>query len=333
MRFGQEGLVMSKEVETIGVLTSGGDAPGMNAAIRAVVRQAIAKGKKVKGIKRGYAGLLAEDIVDMEAKHVSDIIQKGGTILQTARCPEFRTEEGQKRGAEVCRKHGIDGIVVIGGDGSFRGAQKLAAQGINTIGLPGTIDLDISCTDYTIGFDTAVNTAMQAIDKIRDTASSHERCSIIEVMGRDAGYIALWCGLANGAEQVLIPEKYDYDEQKIVDNIIANRKRGKKHYIIINAEGIGHSTSMARRIEAATGMETRATILGHMQRGGSPTCKDRVYASTMGAIAVDLLCEGKSNRLVAYKDGKFVDFDIDEALAMTKDISDYQFNIGRNLSI
>ncbi len=324
---------MSKEVETIGVLTSGGDAPGMNAAIRAVVRQAIAKGKKVKGIKRGYAGLLAEDIVDMEAKHVSDIIQKGGTILQTARCPEFRTEEGQKRGAEVCRKHGIDGIVVIGGDGSFRGAQKLAAQGINTIGLPGTIDLDISCTDYTIGFDTAVNTAMQAIDKIRDTASSHERCSIIEVMGRDAGYIALWCGLANGAEQVLIPEKYDYDEQKIVDNIIANRKRGKKHYIIINAEGIGHSTSMARRIEAATGMETRATILGHMQRGGSPTCKDRVYASTMGAIAVDLLCEGKSNRLVAYKDGKFVDFDIDEALAMTKDISDYQFNIGRNLSI
>ena len=324
---------MAKEVQTIGVLTSGGDAPGMNAAIRAVVRQAISKGKKVKGIKRGYAGLITEDIVDMEAKDVSDIIQKGGTILQTARCPEFRTEEGQKRGAEVCRKYGIDGIVVIGGDGSFRGAQKLAAQGINTIGLPGTIDLDIACTDYTIGFDTAVNTAMQAIDKIRDTASSHERCSIIEVMGRDAGYIALWCGLANGAEQVLIPEKYDYDEQKIVDNIIANRKRGKKHYIIINAEGIGHSTSMARRIEAATGMETRATILGHMQRGGSPTCKDRVYASTMGAIAVDLLCEGKSNRLVAYKGGKFVDFDIDEALAMTKDISDYQFNIGRNLSI
>lgn len=324
---------MAKEVETIGVLTSGGDAPGMNAAIRAVVRQAIAKGKKVKGIKRGYAGLITEDIVDMEAKDVSDIIQRGGTILQTARCPEFRTEEGQKKGAEVCRKYGIDGIVVIGGDGSFRGAQKLAAQGINTIGLPGTIDLDISCTDYTIGFDTAVNTAMQAIDKIRDTASSHERCSIIEVMGRDAGYIALWCGLANGAEQVLIPEKYDYDEQRIVDNIIANRKRGKKHYIIINAEGIGHSTSMARRIEAATGMETRATILGHMQRGGSPTCKDRVYASTMGAIAVDLLCEGKSNRLVAYKDGRFVDFDIDEALAMTKDISDYQFNIGRNLSI
>ena len=324
---------MAKEIQTIGVLTSGGDAPGMNAAIRAVVRQAISKGKKVKGIKRGYAGLLAEDIIDMEAKHVSDIIQRGGTILQTARCPEFRTEEGQKRGAEVCRKHGIDGIIVIGGDGSFRGAQKLAAQGINTIGLPGTIDLDIACTDYTIGFDTAVNTAMEAIDKIRDTAPSHERCSIIEVMGRDAGYIALWCGLANGAEQVLIPEKYDYDEQKIVNNIIENRKRGKKHYIIINAEGIGHSTSLAKRIEAATGMETRATILGHMQRGGSPTCKDRVYASTMGAMAVDLLCAGKSNRVVGYQHGEFVDFDVDEALAMTKNISDYQFNIGKNLSI
>ena len=324
---------MAKEIQTMGVLTSGGDAPGMNAAIRAVVRQAISKGKKVKGIRRGYTGLIAEDIVDMEAKDVSDIIQRGGTILQTARCPEVRTEEGQKLGAEMCRKHGIEGIIVIGGDGSFRGAQKLAAQGINTIGIPGTIDLDISCTDYTIGFDTAVNTAMEAIDKIRDTASSHERCSIIEVMGRDAGYIALWCGLANGAEQVLIPEKYDFDEQKIVNNIIANRKRGKRHYIIINAEGIGHSTSLARRIEAATGMETRATILGHMQRGGSPTCKDRVYASTMGAYAVDLLCEGKSNRIVAYKDGKFVDFDVDEALAMEKHISDYQFNVGKNLSI
>ena len=324
---------MAKEIQTIGVLTSGGDAPGMNAAIRAVVRQAISKGKKVKGIRRGYTGLIAEDIVDMEAKDVSDIIQRGGTILQTARCPEFRTEEGQKLGAEMCRKHGIEGIIVIGGDGSFRGAQKLAAQGINTIGIPGTIDLDISCTDYTIGFDTAVNTAMEAIDKIRDTASSHERCSIIEVMGRDAGYIALWCGLANGAEQVMIPEKYDFDEQKIVNNIIANRKRGKRHYIIINAEGIGHSTSLARRIEAATGMETRATILGHMQRGGSPTCKDRVYASTMGAYAVDLLCEGKSNRIVAYKDGKFVDYDVDEALAMEKHISDYQFNVGKNLSI
>ena len=324
---------MAREIKTIGVLTSGGDAPGMNPAIRAVVRTAINKGLKVKGIQKGYNGLINDEIIDMDKKSVSDIIQRGGTILYTARCLEFMTEEGQKKAAEVCKKHGIDGIVVIGGDGSFRGAQKLAAQGINTIGIPGTIDLDISCTDYTIGFDTAVNTAMEAIDKIRDTASSHERCSIIEVMGRDAGYIALWCGLANGAEQVLIPEKYDFDEQKIVNNIIANRKRGKRHYIIINAEGIGHSTSLARRIEAATGMETRATILGHMQRGGSPTCKDRVYASTMGAYAVDLLCEGKSNRVVAYKDGKFTDFDVDEALAMEKQISDYQFNVGKNLSI
>ena len=320
---------MAKEINTIGVLTSGGDAPGMNAAIRAVVREAIAKGKKVKGIKRGYAGLLQEEIVDMEAKDVSDIIQRGGTILQTARCMEFKTPEGQQKAAEICRKHGIDGIIVIGGDGSFRGAQKLAALGINTIGLPGTIDLDIACTEYTIGFDTAVNTAMEAIDKVRDTSTSHERCSIIEVMGRGAGYIALWCGIANGAEDILLPEKYDYDEQ----NIIENRKRGKQHHIIVNAEGIGHSASMAKRIEAATGVETRATILGHMQRGGSPTCKDRVYASTMGALAVDLLCEGKSNRVVGYRHGDFVDDDIDAALAMQKCIPEYQYQISKNLSM
>ncbi len=324
---------MAKEINTIGVLTSGGDAPGMNAAIRAVVREAIVKGKKIKGIKRGYAGLLQEEIIDMQAKDVSDTIQKGGTILQTARCMEFTTPEGQQKGADICRKHGIDGIIVIGGDGSFRGAQKLAALGINTIGLPGTIDLDIACTEYTIGFDTAVNTAMEAIDKVRDTSTSHERCSIIEVMGRGAGYIALWCGIANGAEDILLPEKYDYDEQKLVNHIIESRKRGKKHFIIVNAEGIGHSASMAKRIEAATGVETRATILGHMQRGGSPTCKDRVYASTMGALAVDLLCEGKTNRVVGYRHGDFVDFDIDEALSMTKEISEYQYQISKNFSI
>ena len=324
---------MANEIRTIGVLTSGGDAPGMNAAIRAVVREAIVKGLKVKGIKRGYAGLLAEEIIDMEAKDVSDIIQRGGTILQTARCMEFVTEEGQRMGAEVCRKHGIDGIVVIGGDGSFRGAQKLAGLGINTIAVPGTIDLDIACTEYTIGFDTAVNTAMEAIDKVRDTSTSHERCSIIEVMGRRAGHIALWCGIANGAEDILLPEKYDYDEQKLVNNIIEKRQRGKKHHIIINAEGVGHSASMAKRIEAATGIETRATILGHMQRGGSPTCKDRVYASTMGAYAVDLLCEGKSNRVVAYRDGEYVDFDIDEALQMKKNVSEYQCQVCQNMSL
>ena len=323
---------MAKEVKTIGVLTSGGDAPGMNAAIRAVVRQAITKGLNVKGIKRGYAGLLQEEIIDMHAQDVSDIIQRGGTILQTARCMDFTTPEGQQKGAEICKKHGIDGVVVIGGDGSFKGAQKLAEHGINTIGLPGTIDLDIASTEYTIGFDTAVNTAMEAIDKVRDTSTSHERCSIIEVMGRGAGYIALWCGIANGAEDILLPEKYNYDEQMIVNHIIENRKRGKKHHIIINAEGIGHSTSMAERIEAATGVETRATILGHMQRGGSPTCKDRVYASTMGAKAVDLLLEGKTNRVVGYRHGEFVDFDIDEALAMQKGIPEYQWEICRNLS-
>ena len=323
---------MAKEVNTIGVLTSGGDAPGMNAAIRAVVRQAIARGRKVKGIKRGYAGLLQEEIIDMDAYSVSEIIQKGGTILQTARCLEFVEEEYQKKAAEICHKHGIDGLVVIGGDGSFRGAQKLAAFGINTIGLPGTIDLDIACTEYTIGFDTAVNTAMEAIDKVRDTSTSHERCSIIEVMGRGAGYIALWCGIANGAEDVLLPERYNYDEQALVNHIIECKKKGKQHHIIVNAEGIGHSASMAKRIEAATGIDTRATILGHMQRGGSPTCKDRVYASTMGALAVDLLCQGKSNRVVGYRHGRFVDYDIDEALAMEKDIDEYQFEICETLS-
>ena len=323
---------MADHVKTVAVLTSGGDAPGMNAAIRAVVRTAIARGLNVKGIERGYMGLLNEEIIDMEAKDVSDIIQRGGTILGTARCPEFKNPEVQQRGADICKKHGIDGLVVIGGDGSYRGAQALARLGINTIGLPGTIDLDIACTDYTIGFDTAVNTAMEAIDKVRDTSTSHERCSIIEVMGRNAGYIALWCGIANGAEDILLPEKYDYDEQAIINNIIEKRKMGKKHHIIINAEGIGHSNSMAKRIEAATGIETRATILGHMQRGGSPTCKDRYYASIMGAYAVDLLIAGKTKRVVGYKHGEFVDFDIEEALAMTKGIPEYPYEISRLLS-
>lgn len=324
---------MADEIKTIAVLTSGGDAPGMNAAIRAVVRTAIARGLKVKGIKRGYMGLLNEEIIDMEARNVSDIIQRGGTILGTARCLEFKKAEYQKKGAEICRKHGIDGIVVIGGDGSYRGAQALSRLGINTVGLPGTIDLDIACTEYTIGFDTAVNTAMQAIDKVKDTSSSHERCSIIEVMGRNAGYIALWCGIANGAEDILLPEKYDYDEQEIINHIIESRKRGKTHHIIINAEGIGHSTSMAKRIEAATGIETRATILGYMQRGGNPSAIDRYYASIMGAYAVDILVQGKTNRVVGYKHGDFVDFDIEEALQMEKGINDYQYEVAKLLTI
>ena len=322
---------MTKEVKTIGVLTSGGDAPGMNASILGVVRTGFHQGMQLKVIMRGFCGLLQEVIVDMDGTSVADTIGRGGTILYTARCPEFTTVEGQKKGAEICKKHGIDGLVVIGGDGSYRGAGKLSALGVNTVGLPGTIDLDIACTDYTIGFDTAINTAMEAIDKVRDTSTSHERCSIIEVMGRHAGYIALWCGIANGAEDILLPERYDGNEQMLINRIIENRKRGKKHHIIINAEGIGHSASMARRIEAATGLETRATILGYMQRGGAPTCKDRVYASIMGSKAVELLAEGKTNRVVAYKHGEFVDFDIQEALNMTKDIPEDQYEISKLL--
>ena len=322
---------MAKEIRQIGVLTSGGDSPGMNAAIRAVAREAMYNKCKVIGIQRGYKGLLNEEFKEMKSIDVAGIIHQGGTILGTARCPEFKEEEVQQKAADICRKHGIDGIVVIGGDGSYRGAQALSRHGINTIGIPGTIDLDITCTDYTIGFDTAVNTAMEAIDKVKDTSSSHERCSIIEVMGRHAGYIALWCGVANGAEDILLPEKYDYDEQKIVDHIIINRRIGKKHHLIINAEGIGHSTSMARRIEAATGIETRATILGYMQRGGSPTCKDRYYASIMGAYAADILVQGKTNRVICYRNGQFVDLDIEEALAMTKNISEYEYQISQRL--
>lgn len=312
--------VMADSVKTIGVLTSGGDAPGMNAAIRAVVRSGLSQGLKVKGIYRGYAGLLNEEIEDMNAHSVSDIIERGGTVLYTARCMEFVTPEGQQKGAEICRKHGIDGLVVIGGDGSYKGAGKLAALGINTIGLPGTIDLDIACTDYTIGFDTAVNTAMEGIDRIRDTSSSHERCSIIEVMGRSAGYIAAVCGMSTGAEDILLPENYDYDEARIIAHVIDGFKNGKKHHIIVNAEGVGDSEGMAKRIQAATGIQTRATILGHLQRGGSPTARDRFIASMMGVKAVDLLLEGKSKRVVAMKNGALVDYDIEEALAMQKTI-------------
>ena len=323
------------KIKTIGVLTSGGDAPGMNAAIRAVVRRGLSNGLNVKGILKGYNGLLNEEIIDMSAKDVSDTIERGGTILYTARCAEFRTEEGQKRGAEICRKHGIDGLVVIGGDGSFRGAQKLSAQGINTVALPGTIDLDIACTEYTIGFDTAVNTAMQAIDKIRDSSTSHERCSIIEVMGRNAGYIALWCGIASGAEDILIPERFDGNrpklENELIESILEKKALGKKHHLIINAEGVGHSYGMAKRIEQATGVETRASILGHMQRGGNPTAKDRVYASYMGALAVDLLCSGATNRVVGYRNGQYIDYDIEDALGMAKDVDQYEFEIAQIL--
>ena len=322
---------MAKEIKTIGVLTSGGDAPGMNAATRAVVRTALARGKKVMGIRKGYQGLINGDIFEMDSRSVSDTIQKGGTMLYTARSLEFKTKEGQLRGADMCKTFGIDGLVVIGGDGSFRGAEKLAHLGVNTIGVPGTIDLDIACTDYTIGFDTAVNTAMEAIDKIRDTSTSHERCSIVEVMGRDAGYIGLWCGIVNGAEYVFLPERENIKEDELINKILLNRERGKRHNLIIMSEGVGGSFELAKRIEAATGIETRATILGHLQRGGSPTAVDRMHASMMGAYAVDLLCAGKSNRVVAFKNNQYVDYDIDEALAMQKDISDRQHEVSHLL--
>lgn len=318
-------------INTIGILTSGGDAPGMNACIRGVARTAIAAGKKVKGIRRGFAGLLEEDIIDMDSRSVSDIIQRGGTVLYTARCREFKQAEFQDKGAEICRKHGIDGMVVIGGDGSFQGAGKLAERGINTIALPGTIDNDIACTDYTIGFDTAVNTAMECIDKIRDTSTSHERCNIIEVMGRGSGYIALWCGIANGSEEILTTETYDGNLEPIIERIKELRARGKKHYIIVNAESIGKTQEMALIIHGATGMDTRATVLGHIQRGGSPTAMDRVYATMFGAKAVDLLLEGKSNRVVGLKGSEFVDYDLAEALAMKKHVDPWMIELGRRL--
>lgn len=321
-----------KKVKTIGVLTSGGDAPGMNAAIRAATRQALGKGMRVIGILKGYEGLINREMRDLHGQDVSDIIERGGTMLYSARCLAMLTEEGVSKAVKSCKECGIDGLVVIGGDGTFRGGLELSKHGVNTIGVPGTIDLDISCTEYTIGFDTAVNTAMQAIDKVRDTSTSHERISIIEVMGRNAGYIALWSGIAIGAEDVLLPERYDYDEERIINHIIENRKLGKKHHIIINAEGIGHSMAMAKRIEAATGIETRATILGHMQRGGSPSCRDRVYGSIMGAKAVDLLEEGKTSRVVVYRNSMFTDLDFAEALTMTKDLSEYEVELAKSLS-
>ena len=322
---------MAKEIKTIGVLTSGGDAPGMNAAIRAVVRTALNKGLKVKGIQKGYNGLLNDEIIDMDKRSVADIIQRGGTVLYTARCMEFMTEEGQKKGAEVCRKHGIDGIVVIGGDGSFRGAQKLAAQGINTIGIPGTIDLDIACTDYTIGFDTALNTVVDAIDKIRDTSTSHERVSIVEVMGRNCGDIALHTGVACGAEYIITPEK-GYDKDELCKVILEGKKAGKMHNLVLLAEGVGGASELAKYIEAQTGIETRATVLGHIQRGGAPSAFDRVLASRMGSKAIELLMEGKTSKVVGIKNNQIFDQDIDEALALNRTFDEKLYEISEEIS-
>ena len=319
-------------MNTIGVLTSGGDAPGMNAAVRAVVRTAIALGMKVKGIRRGYNGLIEGDIIDLDVRSVSDIIHRGGTVLYTARSPRFKTEEGMKEAIDNCKKHGIEGIVVIGGDGSYRGARDLSLCGIPCVGVPGTIDNDISSTEYTIGFDTAMNTAMEMVDKIRDTAQSHDRCSVVEVMGRRAGYLALQTGIAVGATAVLVPE-VEFKIEDVVEKIKATQKTGKKHFIIVVAEGVGGVEEIAKKIEEETGVESRATVLGHVQRGGNPTVRDRVMATEMGYAAVKLLKDGIGNRVIGWKKGEIVNYDIYEALNMKKPFDDEMYEIAHTTSI
>lgn len=324
---------MATNIKKIGILTSGGDSPGMNAAIRAVVRSAIYNNLEVIGIQHGYHGLLNGEIFEMDARSVGETLQKGGTILQTARCLEFKEWAGVEKGAEMAKKVGLDGLVVVGGDGSFRGARDLTRAGVPTIAIPGTIDNDIACTEYTIGFDTCLNTVKDSIDKIRDTSSSHDRCSIIEVMGRNAGYIAIYVAIACGAEVVLIPEReYDFDRD-VITPILEGKSRGKRHSIVIVAEGIGGVAELAKKIEKATGIESRSTVIGHVQRGGSPTVRDRVVASQMGAKAVDLLLEGKSNRIVCMKDSIITDVDIEEGLKMTKDVPQELIDLAIKLSV
>ena len=318
-------------LKKIGVLTSGGDAPGMNAAVRAVVRAAIRKGMQVYGIRRGYNGLINGDVFEMNERSVSDIIQIGGTMLYTARCPEFRTEEGVQKAKENCEELGLEGIVVIGGDGSFRGAADLSSKGILCVGLPGTIDNDISCTDYTIGYDTAMNTAMEMVDKLRDTSQSHDRCSVVEVMGRGAGYIALNTGVACGATYIITSE-IPYNLDDVAKKMLESRKTGKQHFIIIVSEGVGHADDIARTLQEKTGIEARTTILGHVQRGGSPTVRDRVVASQMGYYAVDLLSQGIGNRVVGMQRSEIVDFDIQEALAMKKPFQNELYHISGEIA-
>ena len=320
-------------MKSIAVLTSGGDAPGMNHAVRAVVRTACQRGIKVYGVDRGYTGLINGDIHEMNLRSVSDIITRGGTILYSARCPEFKTEEGLQKAVATCKKFGIDGMVIIGGDGSFRGARDLSLRGIPCILLPGTIDNDISCTDYTIGYDTCLNTIVQMVDRIRDTSESHDRCTVVEVMGRGAGYLALEAGIAVGATSIIVPE-VEYDiERDVIARIREFQKTGKKHFIVIVAEGVGGTAEIAKKIEAETGVESRATILGHVQRGGSPTARDRIMASQMGSRAVDLLTQGIGNRVVGIRDNKIVDFDIFEALKMTKTIDMKDYELAHEISI
>ena len=319
--------------KTIAVLTSGGDAPGMNAALRAVVRAGISYGMQVYGVRRGYNGLLNGDMFQMNLRSVSDIIHHGGTILYTARSPEFNTPEGVKKAADKCRAMGVDGVVVIGGDGSFRGARDLTHAGIPCIGVPGTIDNDIACTEYTVGFDTAMNTAMEMVDRLRDTTESHDRCSVVEVMGRRCGDLALHTGIAVGATTILVPEVPYNFERDVIQRMMFTQKTGKKHFIIIVAEGVGGTEELAKKIEAATGIETRATILGHVQRGGSPTLRDRVMASRMGFHAVELLDKGIGNRVVAFRESKVVDFDITEALDMKRVFDKDLYEMALRISI
>lgn len=320
-------------MKKIGVLTSGGDAPGMNAAVRAVVRTGCENGMQVMGIERGYTGLINGEMYEMNLRTVSDIIHRGGTILYSARCPEFKTQAGIDKAAESCRRNGIDGLVVIGGDGSFRGARDLSLSGIPCVGIPGTIDNDIACSDYTIGYDTAMNTIMEMVDRIRDTTESHDRCSVVEVMGRSAGYLALNAGIAVGATTILIPEVPFDIERDVIERMRRTQKTGKKHFIIIVAEGIGGVEALAREIEEKTGVESRATILGHVQRGGSPTVRDRVAASEMGNYAVKLLQKGIGNRVVAMQKEKVVDFDIYEALNMKKSVDLNLYKVAHEISI
>ena len=320
-------------MKKIGVLTSGGDAPGMNAVIRAVTRAAIAKGMEVVGVRRGYNGLINGDIVPLDARSVSDIIQRGGTMLYTARCAEFRYEEGLQKAKKTCEEQGIEGLVVVGGDGSFRGAADLSARGILSIGVPGTIDNDISMTEYTIGYDTAMNTVVEMVDKLRDTAQSHDRCSVVEVMGRRCGDIALQTGIATGATAILVPEVQYNIERDVIARIINTQKTGKKHFIVVVAEGVGGVRDLAKYVEQRLGIEARATVLGHVQRGGSPTLRDRVVASQMGFKAVELLEQNIGNRVVAMQGGKIVDLDINEALDMPRVFDEELYKIAMTISI
>ena len=318
---------MEKQVKRIGILTSGGDAPGMNAVIRSVVRSATTRGIECVGIRRGYSGLISGDVIRLDSDSVSRIINRGGTMFYTARCEEFMTEMGQSKAAATCKQFGLDGIVAVGGDGTFRGLLALSKHGVSVVGIPATIDNDISCTDYCLGYDTAANTAVEAIDRLRDTMQSHERCSVVEVMGHRAGHLALYVGLATSATAVLIPEKEFDFEKDVVENIIKARLGGRTHFMIIVAEGAGSAVEIGDKIREELALDTRVTILGHIQRGGSPSARDRVTAASMGYEAVKVLAEGKTNRVIRSVSGKFENIDIAEALNMKKGLDQEQYEV------